>query len=973
VLVIQMLGRTRVWRDGTEIDLGPAGRRAVLGLLALAFGQPVTRHELIDGLWGDDPPASATNLVHTHVKHLRRLLEPQRPPRAPSVVLPSVGDGYALALPVAGVDLWRFRDLLLAATGAKSSAGALGEALALWQGAPMADIPVLAGHPRVVALTAQRRLALARYAEAMFAAGRAADVLAMLAEDAAAHPLDESAQARLIRGCLAAGQRARAFAVYESARRLLADELEVEPGPELSAAHRELAYGHRPGDDPRPAARTARAPRQLPAEVPGFVGRARQLDQLDRMPDTATLRLICGTAGVGKTALAVRWAHRVQARFPDGQLYLDLRGYDRDRPLSSAEALRRLLDALTGNGAGLPFGVDQLAARFRTETAGRRMLVVLDNASTVDQVRPLLPGTPDSLVLVTSRDSMAGLVAVDGAQRLTLDLLPEADALALLATLIGDRVRAEPDSASALAGLCARLPLALRVAAELAAARPARPLAGLVAELSDRQRRLDVLDPGGDVRAAVRVVFSFSYQHLDAVAARVFRRLGLHPGPEFDAPAVAALTGVGLRQASRLLDVLVRAHLVQHAGQERFSLHDLLRAHAAELVAAHDPDDQRRQATGRLLDHYLAGAGTATRTLYPGWHGFRNSAAVAQPPVPALTDPAAARSWLDAERPNLTALCHHAAGHGWPGHAIGLATVLHRYLESGRYAEALAVASHGLAAAQQIGDRSAEAHLRTNLGSLHRLLGEYRTATDFHVRALALHRRTGDRHGQARTLSNLGIVLERVGDLTTAVDRHREALALCRAVGERFGEAATLTNLGNVYSGLWRYARAADALDRAAEIFRTLGDRAGQASALANLGEVHTFQGRYRLAEHRLRDALDLFRALHHRNGEATALTNLGQVQIRLGAYRSAIGHLRAALEIFRATGHRYGEAGALNSLGEALHATGHPGEALAAHADALAIAMGTGDTDEQARARAATAAILGRDRPAGPDPVEVQ
>ncbi len=414
---------------------------------------------------------------------------------------------------------------------------------------------------------------------------------------------------------------------------------------------------------------------------------------------------------MGKSALAVRWAHRVREAFPDGQLYVNLRGYDAEQPVAVADALAGFLTALGIRGPEIPPGVDERAGRYRSELTGRRMLVLLDNASSVEQVRPLLPGTGSCLVLITSRDSLPGMVAVHGAERVSLDLLPLADAVALLRRLIGARVDREPAVAVDLAAACARLPLALRIAAELAAARTDVSLAELVAELGDHQLRLDLLDAGGDPRAAVRAVFSWSYQNLPADAARAFRLLGLHPGDSVQVAAVAALTGTDAGEARRSLGVLVRASLI-HAGRGgRYGMHDLLRAYAAELATVHDAAPDRKAALTRLFDHYLAGSVAAMNALYP-------------PDPAAAGDPEAARDWIEAERPNLAAACTYGAAHGWYRHTIALAETLFRYLDAGGpVAEAVTVTASAVSAARAVGDRDAQARALSDLGRLHRRQG----------------------------------------------------------------------------------------------------------------------------------------------------------------------------------------------------------------------------------------------------------
>ncbi|MGW4215310.1 AfsR/SARP family transcriptional regulator [Lentzea sp. NPDC004789] len=951
-LRVQVLGPVRAWRDGQELDLGPAGRRAVLGLLALSGGRVVPRTDLVDALWGERPPPSATNVIQTHVKHLRRLFDPERHRYARSTSIPIVGDGYALRIPADGVDADRFRDLVSAARKTdvtEEIARLLGEALGLWHGRPFADQPGLTGHAKVVALLGERRNALLAYAETMIGLGRAAELLPPLVEHTADHPLDEAAQALLVRAYAAAGRRADAFAVYDSARRALRDELAIGPGAELIDAHAALLV-EQPASDK--SHRAGPVPAQLPANAPGFVGRTTELAVLDgllaeREPTATAVIAVCGTAGVGKTALAVRWGHRLRAVFPDGQLYVNLRGCEAGQPVSTADVLSRFLESLGVVGSDVPVDVDARAARYRTEVADRQLLIVLDNASAVEQVRLLLPGTPSCVVVVTSRDSLASLVAVHGARRLDLKPLPPEDAVALLHALIGARVHAESAAVAELAEQCAFLPLPLRVAAELVAARPGVALAELVRELGDRQRRLRLLDGGGDDRAAVREVLSWSYKHLPAEAARLFRRLSGHPGRDFDAACAVALGDLDPDTAGRLLDVLVRAHLVDRSRTGRYSMHDLLRAYAAEL-AERDRPDERSAALDRLLGHYLTSTSAAMDVVYPG-----GRSATGVPPPDA--DPAGMRAWLDAERSNLTDLCAFAAGNGRPEHAMRLAETLYRYLEAGYHAEALVVHTNGLRAARQLGDRDGEARALTNLGAAHRLLGRYGPAAARLRHALRLHRGGADRHGEARALSHLGIVEDRLGDTDAAIGHLREALSRYRELDDRHGTAAVLTNLANVQSQTGDYTAAAEALTSGQVLFRELGDRAGEASALCNLGETDMHLGRHAAATAHLHEALAHFKDLGHRYGQAATLSNLGQVYVRTHRLDEAVRVLEEALAIFRVIGHRYGEANTLNGLADALHAAGRPG-APAAYREALAIAGETGDQDEQSRATAGIA-----------------
>jgi len=726
----------------------------------------------------------------------------------------------------------------------------------------------------------------------------------------------------------------------------------------------------------------SRVPRQLPADVSTFTGRAVELAALDRLRATSdtdganaaggvgdrstavVISAVSGTAGVGKTALAINWAHRVRGEFADGQLYVNLRGYDPDQPMTATDVLASFLAALGVAGSDIPLDVADRAAKYRTEMAGRRMLIVLDNASSVEQVRPLLPGTSPAMVVVTSRDSLAGLVAVNGAHRLDLDLLPPDDAVTLLRRLIGGRVDAEPLAAEILAEQCVRLPLALRVAAELVAARPTTTLPDLVAELADLQPRLDLLDAGDDPRAAVRAVFSWSYLHLRPDAARAFRLLGLHPGPNLDQYAVAALADTGLPHARRMLDQLTRAHLVQHAGPrsggrnagDRYAMHDLLRAYAADQAARSDSSADRRAALGRLFDYYLATAADATDRLYPADAHRRPRVPPPDTPRPALADPDAARSWLDAERPTLSAVVAYTATAGWAAHAVRLSTTLFRYLSGGHVTEALAVHTQARDAAHRTGDHAGEAQAWTGLGTVHLGLGRYEEATEHYQRALTLFRHAGDRVSEARACLNLGAVQFRSAHYRPAAEHYLEALALLRAAGDRGGEARALTNLGIIDWQLGRYQPAAERYELALTLFRQTGDREGEANLLTNLGNLEERLHRYATAAEHHQQALAVYRQLGNRAGEAAALDNLGTALALLGKYEQAAQHHQQALTLFGQVGNRVGEAWAHNGLGEAAHGAGRPSDALAPHTAALATAVETGEREQEARAHAGLA-----------------
>jgi DNA-binding SARP family transcriptional activator/Flp pilus assembly protein TadD len=735
-------------------------------------------------------------------------------------------------------------------------------------------------------------------------------------------------------------------------------------------------------------------PRELPPDVPAFTGRAAEMAELERLlgglprraepeavqargddppgsrspepddaefsaPPAVVVSAVAGTAGVGKTALAVRWARRAAARFPDGQLYVNLRGYDPGQPMAPADALAGFLSSLGVAGEDIPAELDARAARYRSLVAGRRVLVLLDNASDAEQVRPLLPGAAACRVVVTSRDALAGLVARDGARRLELDLLPMADAVALLRTVIGARVDTEPEAARTLAGRCARLPLALRVAAELAVAQPALPLAQLAAELADEQGRLDLLDVGGDPRTAVRTVFSWSCRHLDQATVQEFGLLGLHPGPDMEPYAAAAVAGVTLPEARRMLAALARAHLIQPSpsGPGRYAIHDLLRAYARDLAAVGGTMRQQAAVT-RLMDHYLSTAAAATSVLYPAERQSLPAIPAAAEPAVPVTEPDAARAWLDAQLACLTSAVGHAAAHGWPTHAIDLARTLSRYLGIGsHFAVATTIHSHAVSAARQLGDRAAEATALVALGGIPMNQERFEEAAAYLRPALALAREAGDKAAEVRALGNLANIDLVQGRYQEAASHFARALVLGRETGNEVDQVRALVSLGVISMLRSCHYQAIGQLRQALAIVVRTGDRLGEADTLSELGRCEIALGSYRQAGRHLGRSLALARELRYQSGEAYALGGLGKVQLRRGRYRRAAELLRQAIALNRELGDRAGEAEMLNHLGEVLFADGQPEQARSQHAAALGLASETGDQYEQARAHSGLAA----------------
>jgi DNA-binding SARP family transcriptional activator/tetratricopeptide (TPR) repeat protein len=957
-----LLGPLLVRRAGVVTTIRSGRQRALLAALLLNADHAVPVEELSLVLWGADPPPSARVTIQNYVKRLRKALEVDGDAR-----IVTVAGGYLIRVEAGELDVSRFEAAQDRARDAgrhgawELAAAGLREALALWRGAPLADVPsqrlALRHLPRLAELRMQ---AVEARVEADLHLGRHGQVIPELLRLSDTHPLRERLAALLMLALYHDGQQGEALAAYQRARRVLIEELGSDPGPELRQLQQQIlaADPALTGPDSLPVAPPAAGhavPRELPAPVRHFTGRAAELAELSDLAagggDGRTL-VICavgGTAGVGKTALAVQWAHLVAGRFPDGQLYVNLRGYDPGEPVLAADALAGFLRSLGVPGQEIPDGAEERARLYRSRLAGRWMLVLLDNAHDGEQVRPLLPGDPGCVAVVTSRDALAGLVAADGARRLDLDVLPPGDAVGLLRSLIGPRADQDPAAVAKLAGLCARLPLALRIAAELAVTRRTTPLADLVAELE--RSRLDCLDAGED-RADVRAVFSWSYRQLPDDAATAFALIGLHPGTDLDAHAAAALTGTTAGQARRVLGRLHRASLLQETGPGRYGMHDLLRAYAREQAAARDTDGCCQQALTRLFDYYRATAGAAMDTLAPAEAHLRPRIPPSATARPTMAGDAEARGWLDRERANLAAVVTHCAGRGWPRHATDLAVTLFRYLMTGSHLpEAFTIYGRALEAARRSGDLAAEADALNGLGGIGLMRGHFRDAAGYYRPALERYRRCGDRKGEARVLQNLGQTEYRLHNLRSAAGYYRRAIAAFEDAGDSLGAARALAFLGGVEAELGSYDQAEGHLQRALPVLRDAEDQLYEAGALWRIGELNLGRGELAQAAAFFEQAMIIDRRIDNPNGVAAELCSLGEVSVRRGEYQQAISYLRKALGLYREVGDQHGEARTLLTLAEALHGAAQPAAARAELETALRLAAETGNTYQQARA----------------------
>jgi DNA-binding SARP family transcriptional activator len=925
VLVVDfgLLGPLTVSDGARPVAVSAPRQRVLLATLLLSAGRVVSVDTLAEVLWDGEPPAGARGAMHSAIQRLRSALGP-----AGAGLIGTRPPGYVLQLGDSGFDVREFE--VLAARGRAAAqagawaqaAGLLRGALGLWRGEALADVPSQLLRQREAPPLEDLRLqVLGARIDADLALGRHGEVVAELRQLVAAHPLWEHFHAQLMLGLYRSGRQGDALAAYQDARRVLASELGVDPGPELRLLQQQiLAAGSAdgpgpagPGAQPGPDGATAMrapVPRQLPVAARHFAGRAGALAALaglaaeaggaDGASRAMVISVIEGTAGIGKTALAVHFAHQVAGDFPDGQLYVNLRGFDpAGPPMTPGEAIRIFLDALGVRAAQLPASLEAQSGLYRSLLAGRRMLVLLDNARDAGQVRPLLPASPGCLVLVTSRSQLTGLAAAEGAMPLALDLLTGDEAHELLAARLGgDRLAAEPAAAQELIGLCARLPLALAIAAARAAAQPALPLGGLAGELRDAGGRLDALD-AGDAAASVRAVFSWSYQQLDAAAARMFRLLGLHPGPGIGAPAAASLAGLPPRQARAVLAELTRAHLLAEQAPGRFAFHDLLRAYAAERAQADEDDADRHAAIHRMLDHYLHTAHPAALLIHP------TSRKITPPPLQpgvepqCLADIGQAQAWFEAERQALMGAATQALEAAFYTHAWQIAWALGRFLDLlGHWDDWIAAEQIALAATERLGDRAAQAFAHWQFGYARARLGDHGDAHAHLEQALSIYTELGDRAGAADAHTALGVTLEEQGRDADALGHTRQAL----------------------------------------ELFTAAGDRAGQALALNGIGWLHIKLGDYRQALTSCGQALELFQELGYPRLEADIWDSLGYAHHHLGDHAESAACYQRALALYREIGDRYARAVTLDHFGDTCHAAGRPDEARAAWEEALAI-----------------------------------
>ncbi|MCY1136605.1 BTAD domain-containing putative transcriptional regulator [Actinoplanes sp. Pm04-4] len=864
MLEVRLLGPVELWAGGRPLPVGEPRQRTVLAALACEAGRVVTAETLIDRVWGEAVPARARHSLQSHLARVRGALR-----RGGVDPLVRRSGGYLLDLPADQVDLLRFRAL----AGAHGDVAQLRSAVRLWRGEPLAGLTGDWPAAMRAAWDAERLLAVVAWAEAELATGDPAAVIGPLGAIVREQPLAEPVAVALMRALHATGRTADALGQYDALRRRLADELGADPAPATQAAHAAILTSN----EAAAVAPLEPVPAQLPADVADFAGRAGALAQLDKVP---ALAVIGGSAGVGKTALAVHWAHRGAARFPDGQLYVDLRGFGPGgTAMDPGEAVRGFLGALGVPAPRIPADPAAQSALLRSRLAGKRLVLVLDNARDSDQVRPLLPGAGACVTLVTSRNQLTGLVAADGAKPLHLDVLDHDEARELLDRRLGrDRTAAEAEAGDAIIGLCARLPLALTLAAAHAVMQPGLGLAALAEGLAGTRHRWAPL-AGDTPDTDVRAVFSWSYEALTLDAARLFRRIGVHPGPDFSAAALGFADG--LRE-------LTRSNLITEHAPGRYRLHDLMRAYAETLET--DPA-VRAEDEARLFDHYLGTAFTAAMLLVPA-----RSAPVV--PIEAagqpLADQEAAMRWFAAERAVLLAWAARTDGDRPWQLAWTLDTFLYR---QGPWHDLVTVWERALAT---VLDEPARAYAHTRLARAWTLLDRAAEADRHYRLALELHERAGDRDGQSIVHHEMAILCERQGRMRDALAHAEQALEI-----SGYGSANTLNTIGFYRAQLGDFAGALEFCERALALFENSSDGDdSRAAAWDSLGFIRHGLGEYDAAVECYETALGLYRQLGDLYWVADTLVHLGDTHQACGRTADSTAAWREALTIYEDLGH---------------------------------------------------------------------
>ncbi|WP_320780176.1 AfsR/SARP family transcriptional regulator [Streptomyces sp. CRN 30] len=937
-----VLGPVRAWRGDEPLPTGSPQQRALLAALLLREGRTATAAELIDALWGEEPPSQALAALRTYASRLRKVLGPQ--------VLVSESGGYAVrGLADGALDLTAAQDLAAEAEKGRAAGDlchardVLRRALARWDGEALAAVPGPYAQAQRVRLEEWRLQLLETCLEMDLEQGCHAEAVSELTALTAAHPLRERPRELLMLALYRSGRQAEALAVYADTRRLLAEELGVDPRPGLQELQRRVlradpALAEPSGPAAQPASVPVR-PAQLPATVPDFTGRSAFVRQLSDVLVSASgndgrvmaVSAVAGIGGVGKTTLAVHVAHGARSAFPDGQLYVDLQGAGA-RPADPETVLGSFLRALGTADSAIPDSLAERAALYRSVLDGRRVLVLLDNARDAAQVRPLLPGTEGCAALVTSRSRMVGLA---GAHLVDLDVMSPDEALTLFTRIVGEeRVAAEREAALDVVAACGFLPLAIRVAASRLAARRTWTVSVLAAKLADERRRLDELQAGD---LAVAATFELGYGQLEPAQARAFRLLGLADGPDISLAAAAAMLDLPADETEDLLESVVDTSLLESAAPGRYRFHDLVRLYARACAERDErPSAGRRAALSRLLDFYLATVAGVYAVERPGDRLTDHLAPTAHPGL-VLTDRHRAQDWLYAEAVSLLACVRQSTAPELIGRAVDVLWAAVDLAESGTNSKAYEqVASALREAARQAGDPRAEARALITLAYAHNVTGRFAQADEEAARARELATEADDPPAVCWSSNILGVI---------ALYQHRHedgeahlshAIESFRACDDRPGVASALCNLSRIHLATGRTGSAVDLARQGTRMYDAMGHALKGANGRYALGLALTQQGSLAEAAARLGEALTVFRDSRQRLWEGMSLFRLAEVDLAAGRTAQAASHAEHALTVLRGIGGDWRRANVLVVLGRALSGIGQTGRARVCWHEAL-------------------------------------
>ncbi|QER99615.1 AfsR/SARP family transcriptional regulator [Streptomyces venezuelae] len=950
LLRFAVLGPVRAWRDGEPVSTGSPQQRALLAALLLRGGRTATAAELIDALWGEEPPSQALAAVRTYASRLRKALGPQ--------VLVSESGGYALRTSAAALDATTAQELgaeaeKLRAAGDRAGArDKLAEALDLWDGEVLASLPGPYAETQRTRLEEWRLSLLETRLDIDLELGAHAEAVSELTALTAAHPLRERLRELLMLALYRGGRQAEALAVYADTRRLLADELGVDPTPELSRLQQRILQADaelaRPVEEAAPAAATVARPAQLPATVPDFTGRAAFVRELGDRLATAeghvmAVSALAGIGGVGKTTLAVHVAHAARPHFPDGQLYVDLQGAG-NRAAAPETVLGSFLRALGMPDSAIPDSLDDRAALYRSTLDGRRVLVLLDNARDAAQIRPLLPGTAGCAALVTSRIRMVDLA---GAHLVDLDVMSPEEALQLFTRIVGtERVQSEREAALDVVAACGFLPLAIRIAASRLAARRTWTVSVLAAKLADERRRLDELQAGD---LAVKATFELGYGQLEPAQARAFRLLGLADGPDISLVAASAVLDLPLWDTEDLLEALVDTSLLESAAPGRYRYHDLVRLYARACADRDEqPPSEKEAALSRLLDFYLSTAARVYAIERPGDRLVDHLEPTTHEGL-TFTDRHAAQDWLYAEaNSRLACVRQSAASPATLRRAVDLLWASLDLAESGANSrEYETVATTLRDAASTAGDARAQGRASLTLAYVQHVAGRFDEADGEAHRAMDLAASTGDALPLCWAANALGIMALYQGRNDDGERFLTQATTSFRACDDEAGEASALCNLSRIHLAMGQTDIAVELAQRGTEMYDAMGHALKGANGRYALGLALTQSGRLDEAAARLTEALAVFRDSRQRLWEGMSLFRIAEVDIAARRYAQAASNSELALVILKGVGGEWRRGQALVVLGRGLSGIGQHGRARVCWQEALDIFVELGSPDE--------------------------